>query len=405
MNRATFLLAVLATLPTGAVQGEPFLPTSDKQVIERLPYKAGDPVMTELRAERAQLRTQPQNIRLALRLASRYIELGRINGDPRYAGYAQSALMPWWNLERPPKEVLLLRANLRQHVHDFEGALSDLDIVLQGNPWNAQARLTRATVLQVQGRYAAARDDCFALRRVSSELIATACLTGIAGVTGHLRESLEQLSLALERNSDVDPSIRGWVLTGLAEMADRAGLSAEAESHFQAALRLDPGDFYLLGAYTDFLLDQHRAAEAARLLADKTRADPLLLRYVLALKAQRSPLLPATTDQLRERFDASRLRGDRVHLREEARFTLHVLDDAPRALQLARENWVVQKEVADVRILLEAALACDDEPSLAAVHTWLSDSKLEDVHIQRLTTTVLHPDSGPLRTSRRQLNR
>src|SRR5262245_2036041 len=113
MKCSIFVLATLAVLTGSSVHAEPFVPTGDDQIIERLPYKAGDPVMAELRAERDQLRQQPENLRLASRLASRYIELGRVNGDPRYAGYAQSALMPWWNLQQPPREVLLLRASLR----------------------------------------------------------------------------------------------------------------------------------------------------------------------------------------------------------------------------------------------------------------------------------------------------
>jgi tetratricopeptide (TPR) repeat protein len=378
----------------------PFLPTTDAQVLERLPYKAGDPVMAELRAERLQLSEQPDNLRLALRLARRYIELGRVSGDPRYAGYAQAALMRWWDLEAPPRDVLLMRATLRQRVHDFDGALIDLDGVLKSRPDDAQARLTRATVLQVQGRYPAALEDCSVLRRLAQELVATTCLTSIGSVTGHLQESYEQLRLALELNPEADPSIRSWVLTGLAEMAAHAGMAQEAESHFHAALALDDSDFYLLGAYADFLLDEGRPAEVVRLLADKTRADPLLLRYALALKALSSPLLPATTEQLGARFEASRLRGDRVHLREEARFTLHVLNDAPRALRLANDNWAVQREVADVRILLEAASAAGDAPTLAAVSRWLRDSKLEDSHIQRLIQTGnLHPDTRLLRKS------
>src|SRR5579872_7118641 len=344
-------------------QAEPFLPASDAQVLERLPYKAGDPLMAELRTERSRLRDQPDNLPLALRIARRYIELGRINGDPRYAGYAQAALMPWWNLERPPNEVLLLRATLRQRVHEFHAALTDLDVLLSANPWNAQARLIRATVLQVQGRYRAARDDCQVLQRQTGELVATTCLTSVGSVTGHLRESYEQLQSALERHPEADPAIRSWVLTALGEMAAHADAQATAESHFREALELDPADFYLLGAYTDFLLDQHRPHEAAKLLQDKTRADPLLLRYTLAIKAENSPGSAAAVRELRERFEASHLRGDRVHLREEARFTLHVLNDAPHALQLAKENWSVQKEVADVRILLEAALAAHDRAS------------------------------------------
>ena len=89
--KRSILIAIFAC---ARAWGEPFLPASDAQVLERLPYKAGDPVVAQLRAERAQLSKQPDDLHLALRLASRYIELGRINGDPRYAGYAQAALSP-----------------------------------------------------------------------------------------------------------------------------------------------------------------------------------------------------------------------------------------------------------------------------------------------------------------------
>src|SRR5262249_26811028 len=148
----------------------------------------------------------------------------------------------WWNLERPPHEVLLLRATLRQRVHDFDAALTDLNTLIQANPFNAQARLTRATVLQVQGHYAAARSDCQQLERVTDELVSTVCLTNIDSLTGHLRDSYEQLRLALERHPDVDPTIRSWVLTALAEMAARADEPVAAESYFRQALALDPED-------------------------------------------------------------------------------------------------------------------------------------------------------------------
>src|SRR5581483_3154581 len=123
------------------------------------------------------------------------------------------------------------------------------------------------------------------------------------------------------------------------------------------------------------------------------------LRYSLALQAQHSVLLPMARRQLVERFAASHMRGDRVHLREEARFTLHVLNDPASALQLARDNWNVQKEPADVRILLEAALASRDEPTLASVTEWLGSSRLEDVSIRKLL--AVHPDPAALRTQQR----
>ena len=164
----------------------------------------------------------------------------------------------------------------------------------------------------------------------------------------------------------------------------RSSMAQEADAHFRAALALDARDYYVLGAYADFLLDNGRPQEVVALLRDKTAADPLLLRYALALQAERSKELPAQVEQLRDRFDASRLRGDRVHLREEARFTLHLLNAPQAALTLAQENWQVQKEPADVRILLKAVLAADDAAAVDGVREWLKNSRLEDVELQRI---------------------
>jgi hypothetical protein len=85
--------------------GAPFIPESDSQALEHLPFTANDPVMGELRALRDQLKDQPDNLPLAVRLARGYLELGRVTGDPRYAGYAQAALNPWWDLKQPPEQI------------------------------------------------------------------------------------------------------------------------------------------------------------------------------------------------------------------------------------------------------------------------------------------------------------
>ena len=45
----------------------------------------------------------------------------------------------------------------------------------------------------------------------------------------------------------------------------------------------------------------------------------------------------------------------------------------------------MQKEPADIRILLEAALAADDAVAVDGVKEWLRNSRLEDVELQRIT--------------------
>jgi Tfp pilus assembly protein PilF len=363
----------------------PFVPQSDGQVLERLPISPSDPVLRRLRALNGQLTRAPNDLPLAVMVAQGYSELGRVTGDPRYAGYAQAALAPWWSLEPAPQEVLVLRAALRQRMHKFDLALADLATVLNINPRNVEARLMLATVKQVQGAYDEAGEECRALEDLTEKLVWTACLANVNGATGRLHDSYEQLRAVFSRSPAAEPKLRSWVLTSLAEMATRAGMVAEAEAHFRAALTLAPADYYLLGAYADCLLDNGRPQNVVALLWDKAAADPLLVRYALAMQAQNSGDLAAQVQQLEDRFAASRLRGDRVHLREEARFTLHLLDAPQEALKLARENWQVQKEPADLRILLEAALAAHDTAAVDLVRDWLRNSRLEDVQLQSMT--------------------
>jgi len=363
----------------------PFVPESDAQVLERLPFAPSDPVLRKVRALNGQLARAPDDLPLAVMVAQGYSELGRVTGDPRYAGYAQAVLAPWWSLEGAPQEVLVLRAALRQRMHQFDLALADLATVLNVNPRNVEARLMRATVKQVQGAYDEAGEECRALQDLTEKLVWTACLANVNAATGRLREGYQQLRAVFTRYPVAEPNLRSWVLTSLAEMATHAGMVPEAEAHFRTALTIAPADYYLLGAYADYLLDNGRPQEVVALLRDKTAADPLLLRYALALQAQNSNDLAAQVQQLDDRFAASRLRGDRVHLREEARFTLRLLIAPVAALKLAQENWQVQKEPADVRILLEAALAAHDTATVDLVRDWLRNSRLEDVQLQPMT--------------------
>ena len=368
----------------------PFTPASGSQVIERLPSRL-DPVQTELRQLRTQLASQPNNLPLAHSLAQRYIALARQEADPRYLGYAEAVLQPWWQQSAPPPEVRVLRATLRQSTHQFALALADLDALLKQDRDNAQAWLTRATVLQVQGDYPAAKQSCAHLFRLAPDLVMQTCLQSVANLNGDAAVSYQRLQQSLNNNAQSEPEIRLWVLTVLGEMAARQGDTARAENHFRAALQATPEagkDSYLLAAYADFLLQQQRPNEVVRLLAAYTRADNLLLRYALALQAAKSPLAKEQIDILRQRFDAAMRRSDTVHQREQARFALHLQGDAAMALQLALQNWQVQKEPADLRILLEAAQAARQPDAAKAALAWLKQTGMQDQTLQPLLQSM-----------------
>lgn len=383
-------VAILGLLLTSVVPSAwciPYVPVSDAQVIEHLPRRT-DPAQQEFRALRSRLAASPNDMPLALTLARRYISQSRIEGDPRYLGYAQAALAPWYDKVDPPTPVRVMRATLLQSTHQFPASLRDLDAVVKADPGNAQAWITRATVMQVTGDYARATQSCNELRSLAPTLITITCLSNVASLNGHARQSYERLKSALAKAPDVDPGIRIWVTTLLAEMAERLGEYPASEEHFKAALALDDADSYLLGAYADFLLDRKRAAEVIPLLKSKTRVDALLLRYALALQVTDRHAAAAQIAVLDSRFAAAMLRGDTVHQREQSRFELQLMHRAPTALQLAQRNWAVQKEPADVRVYLEAALAANDRSAAAPVLDWLKKTHLEDQAVNALVTQL-----------------
>jgi tetratricopeptide (TPR) repeat protein len=378
---------VVVTGLAAAARAEPYVPADEAIVLERLPVALYG-AKRQLASLRAELERDPQNLVLAVHLARQYIGLGRAESDPRFNGYAQAALKPWWDLTEPPLNVLILRATLKQNRHDFAGALVDLSQALSHDPRSAQAWLTRATVLQVQGRYREAAESCLKLLGRTDPLIATTCLSDALSRNGKAVESYQRLRTAVAGADSTKPAIKLWSLSVLAEIADRLSDTGAAAAHFREALVLGVRDIYLLGAYADFLLDNGQVAEARDLLADETRADGLLLRLAIAEQRLGMESAHGHIDSLDARFAESRQRGDRIHLREEARFALHLRNDPRRALELAKENWQIQQEPWDARLVLEAALTAGAGEEAKPVLQWLADTHLEDSRIQALAARL-----------------
>jgi len=372
------MIAVLLTSLAQPGVAAPTIPASDDQVLEVLPTTPADIRARELHTLRKALRATPSNLMLAVKLASEYIEIGRVTGDPRYAGYAQSALAPWWNEVTPPTEVLILRAQLQQRAHQFGSALRDLDQVLANNPFDTRARLQRATMRQVIGDYVGTGSDCAALTAVKNDLLATHCRASLMSVTGQLDRGYRLLASALTEADGLSPGTAAWVLTTLAELAARSSHPKQAEHYFRAALSLAPDDQYLLMAFSDFLLTLQRPQEVVVLLEPHTRVDGILLRFGIALRDTQSSEAPEVIAQLRARFAANAARRETAHQREEARFVLEFEDDPVRALVLARENWAVQKEPADLRILMASAHRAHDANALAITREWVAQFSMEE---------------------------
>jgi hypothetical protein len=401
---ALVLLSLLMLAP--ALHAAPYTPSQDGQVLERLPQRATDPAARELQALRQAWRAQPQDPQAAAALARRYVQEMATSGDPRYIGYAQAALQPWWAQAAPPAPVRVLRAVLRQLDHQFDAALQDLKAVLVQEPPNAEAWSWRVAIEMVQADYAAAGSSCEGLAQAlgaaapaatpAASLQATACRTQVAAATGQAGAGAAALRTALAAAAGAappaSPALRLWALTRLAETEERLGQTAAAEASYRQALALCPTpdacDVYLQAAFADFLLAQGRAPEVLLLLKDRSRADVLLLRLALAAKATGEPQAPAYARSLAARFAAAQQRGDVTHRKEHARFLLQVQGDAAAALPLAQANWAEQREPADALLLLQAALATRQPQAAQPVLQWLAQSRLESAALQPLAAQL-----------------
>jgi hypothetical protein len=375
-----------------AARAAPFTPSDDAQVLERVPQRANSPRARQLALLRDAVRRSPRDADAAARLAEHWIDDAMAEGDPRYVGYAQAALAPWWAEAAPPAAVRVQRAVIQQYAHRFDAALADLSAVTDDEPWQVQAWAWQAAIHLVRADYAAAGRACDEMAPLVAPLTAVACRAQVNALVGRAEAAARALAQALaEAGSDTSAAERVWALTRLAEIEERRGDVAAAERAFRDALSRNVPDVYLQSAYADFLLDRGRAAEVLTLLADKARADVLLLRLALAAQAVKDPRATRWRDELSARFDAARARGDRTHEKEESRFALVLRRDAARALELARRNFELQREPSDARALLEAALAVGTRAARDAAQPalqWLDVNRVESVVLQPLAQRV-----------------
>jgi len=377
-------IALVLGLGSGTAPAAPYTPKSDGEVLERLPFKASAAEGRELRALRRAHAEQPQDMKRALALAQRYFDLASAEGDPRYVGYAEAVIRPWSSSAAPPVESLIMRALVRQYRHEFDAALADLTRAAEIDPGIAKIWSWRAAILLVQADYVGARAACARLAPLASALLNTACNAAIDSRVGKAELAYTELSAALARRPDADPELKLWIQTRLAEAAVQLGRAELAEGHFKAGLALGITDGYILAAYADFLLDRGRPLEAVALLKDWERSDVLLLRLALAEQAAGLPSAAAHVKMLKERFDASALRGDKLHQQDEARFHLAMLGDPVGAVRLAADNYRVQREASDARMLMEAALAAKDYAAAQPALDWMKSSGYEDPVCARL---------------------
>lgn len=392
--------AWLATGPAHAT-GRPYVPASDATVLEHLPSNA-DARVRRFNALRRKLAAKPDDVAGKVALARSYLEYGRATGDARYLGRAEAVLAPAMARDPAPIDAMLVQATILQNRHQFAETRTMLKAILARDRDNAQAWLTLSSVALVQGDMVEARRACSHLIGSANTLVTAGCIGSLSSVNGKAESTLELVSTALQREPDAPASIRSWAHGLLADAARSLGQDRRADSEFRTALRLAPGDNFLLADYADFLLDRARPQEALALVKDHSASDTSFLRQVLAEAALGSPATPAHVALMASRFSDLEQRGESALLgREEARFALELQHDPRRALKLALDNWKYQRAPEDMRILMAAALAAGQPRQALPAVELLKRTRLQDPKIRALGVEIERRVGGPRPVARK----
>lgn len=357
MRASVVLLLLLLALSAGSLHAnappEASIPASDNLVLETLP------------SSYAQMRAAPTAVRTAAEV-EQLIERGAASGDARVLGMAESALTQHgraWSAV----EFALARSWLMQHRHEFSGALGVLNELLSKST-HVGALAARAQILLVQGELNAVQRDCSALL-LNDQSQAMLCAANLAARRGNLTGA----SLLLERWLAANPSAsaqRRSVLVRTAEVACAQRDFAACELRFKQALAFNPADVRTLAARARTLRAQARFPEVLELLDLTPASDTLLLERLLAAQALQSAEVATLRASLSARYALMRARAEVPELREEAEFELSILRNPQRSLELAEQNFAVQRDVEDVDILIRAANAAADSQTKLMVEAW-----------------------------------
>lgn len=381
-----FWLATFAPVPA-ADAAEPYRPEHGGIVLERLPWRAVADDVRQLDRLRKAAAAQPGDVGSAVALARHAFLLAMAHGDPRWAGMGEAALKPWWDQADAPVDVLFLRALLKQYRHEFDAALVDLGKAGAADPTRADIRSWRVAIRLVKADIAGARGDCEEMKRTGNPQDVRECRAWIDGVSGNAQRAYDEFKKLLVENRDASAGNRRWLHLQLAENAVRLGSPGDAEVGFRAAYEIAGPDHASLIGLTDFLLDQGRYQEVESLLGPQYQSDSALLRRAIARKKRNDGRWRDDASQLGERYKAARMRAESLRENDEARLMLDLHERPAEALALAQSNWRFQREAADARVLLEAAIAARQPKAAEPALKWLEETGIQDprlIHLARL---------------------
>ena len=354
-----------------ALAATPFIPLNDDEVIEVLPSIARNrPVAVPIAKE------QIDPLRAA-DIARQAITLARSTGDNRYWGRAQSVLAPWWDHPNAPVDLAVLQATVQQGRHEFAASRKVLVAALTRQPGHAQGWLNLAALERLSSNYGQSLAACQEVARAGQAFYSQACVLETQSLLG--QHSLAQRTLEQQAAQASSTEQQSWLLSLLAESLERAGQDSRASTAYQRSLSAQP-DLYTAIAFSDLLLRTGMPSAALNALKNYPDTDAVVLRRAISLRATGDERWQQLYGSLQQRVLDLKRRGDDItlHGRELAMSALWLEDDPKRALVLARQNLLLQREPVDWLVAVMAAQKANDPQALADLVAQVGSTGLKD---------------------------
>jgi tetratricopeptide (TPR) repeat protein len=347
-----------------------YQPASPDEIVLRVGSSSEQTQLTRLRS---MVRDNPSDIGARMSYVDALIDEGARTGNERYYGFAEQALLAAG--EGSDDRVSIRRAQLLQHRHEFQDAERVLGEILERDWRNADARLMRAQVRLHLWKPREALQDCAALAQFANVLTTATCIAQAHAALGDVTRGYQLVMSTLDTQRG-DTATRSWSAGVAAELAARLGDTKAAGRHYRDAFELDPSSHYVRMQYADWLLSEGsdeaamKVAGAGASLADRARV-VLAARNVNSAEAHRLQLA----------WDEAGARGERGHLRDQARFELLLKRDVAKAHATAMASFREHGEPDDALILAQTAAATSDSGAVREIEAWRKQRRYEDVRL------------------------
>ncbi|NNC97480.1 MAG: hypothetical protein HKN88_05355 [Gammaproteobacteria bacterium] len=339
-------------------------------------YRGPDSVESEsLLVLRNQLRENPESVDLTRTYVEAALSTYRKTGDPRYYGYAKGALAKWWHTVAPPRELWLLRVRILQSNHEFRQAADDLQHYLKMHTKDVEAYIFLADIWRRLGLLSQARNTCLKIAILGRPTLAQICALEIRLSGGFYQSVLSSAEQLLNNASALAPTEQQWLYAVYAEAAVAAKNYQLARELYERSMEVGATDLVTRLHYADVLRELGQHSEVIELLSNESMEIPVLLR--LSIATQKSKHAGDEYQKALEKQLNSPLLAPQDFLREKAMYQLYLQQNPVMALELAKQNWALQKAWEDAELLLLCARSVNDAEYSAIeqeIDTWRKQS-------------------------------